>query len=122
MNHTRFRFEDPAHCLLTESPEFRDLDDGVMFFVREVNRTYGKAGEVRRLWHFASKVRHWMPLLLECDLSIGCCQVEIASQRRSRLQSQNVNQFESSIQILSNNFSYRDHSPRLYRGMGKLFF
>jgi len=53
---------------LTESPEFRNLDDGVMFFVREVNRAYRKADEVRRLWHFASKVRHWDALFIKCDL------------------------------------------------------
>jgi hypothetical protein len=56
-----------------------------------------------------------MPLLLKCDLSIGCCHMEIASNGRSRLQSQNVNQFESSLWILSNNFSYQGHSVRLYR-------
>jgi len=33
---------------------------------------------------------------------------------RSWLESQNVNQFESSVSLLSNNFSYGGHSLRLY--------
>ena len=68
MNHSRFPLEDPAHCLLTEGPEFGDLDDGVVLFIREVNRAYGKADQVRRLWHFASKVCHWDALCMKCDL------------------------------------------------------
>jgi hypothetical protein len=42
-----------------------------MFFVREVNGAYGKTGEVRRLWHFASKVRHWDALCIKCDLQLA---------------------------------------------------
>jgi hypothetical protein len=55
------------------------------------------------------------PLLLNAISQSAAAKRKMGSQRRSRLQSQNVNQFESSTRILSNNFSYQSHSLRLYR-------
>ena len=37
VDHAWFPFEDPSNCLLTERPEFGDLDNGIVLLIRQID-------------------------------------------------------------------------------------
>ena len=37
-DHARFSFKNPSNCLLTERPEFGDLDDRVVLLISQIDR------------------------------------------------------------------------------------